>query len=390
MTKKVLLLPFLRMSSGHHQVADSLATMIREMFPDVECKKMDVFSYRFGFFEQWASKAYLFWIRYLPQIYHWLYAKSVHKPMTAPVTSAVPSFPLYEKLLLSSLQQLIIEEKADLIICTHALPSYLMSVLKQKYRYFDTPVINAYTDFYVNALWGTVGIDFHFAPDEIAKNVLISRGIAQEKIFVTGIPVHPSFKQEARLRDALNPPYQYPYEQNRKQPFTVMITGGNLGVGRLQSLIDQLEFSGQVRYWVFCGQNKPLYDRILQVNNRWCQAFPYISDMELMSAYYDYADAVITKPGGVTLSECIRKDRPVFIYDTLPGQEMYNLEHLKKQQLVEDIVQPFRNGTMNIEHLLIERLSSADVMDHWRQRIKNYACTLNDRLLEQPIIRTIR
>ena len=53
-----------------------------------------------------------------------------------------------------------------------------------------------------------------------------------------------------------------------------------------------------------------------------------------MNALYESVDAIITKPGGVTISECLYKKIPIFIYHELPGQEEVNLQNLKNWGLV--------------------------------------------------------
>jgi processive 1,2-diacylglycerol beta-glucosyltransferase len=60
----------------------------------------------------------------------------------------------------------------------------------------------------------------------------------------------------------------------------------------------------------------------------------YIQDQEELNALYDSVDGIITKPGGVTISEVLHKKIPVFILDYLPGQEEFNLHYLVGQDLV--------------------------------------------------------
>ncbi|RCK12651.1 hypothetical protein DT075_09355 [Bacillus licheniformis] len=60
------------------------------------------------------------------------------------------------------MQQIIAEKKPDIVFCTHALPSYLLNRLKGQFP--DMKVVNVYTDFFVNRIWGREKIDYHFAP----------------------------------------------------------------------------------------------------------------------------------------------------------------------------------------------------------------------------------
>ena len=56
-----------------------------------------------------------------------------------------------------------------------------------------------------------------------------------------------------------------------------------------------------------------------------------------MNKLYDQVDAIVTKPGGVTVSEALRKRLPIFVHSVLPGQEQINLQFLKSQKLVFEL-----------------------------------------------------
>lgn len=47
-----------------------------------------------------------------------------------------------------------------------------------------------------------------------------------------------------------------------------------------------------------------------------------------MNILYEQADAILTKPGGVTIAESLYKRIPIMICNHLPGQEQINLQHL--------------------------------------------------------------
>ncbi len=42
----------------------------------------------------------------------------------------------------------------------------------------------------------------------------------------------------------------------------------------------------------------------------------------------DAADLVVSKPGGLTMAECLAKGKPVILMDPIPGQEQRNAETL--------------------------------------------------------------
>lgn len=53
-----------------------------------------------------------------------------------------------------------------------------------------------------------------------------------------------------------------------------------------------------------------------------------------MNHLYEQVDAIITKPGGITISEALKKRLPIFVHSALPGQEQINLKKLIREKLI--------------------------------------------------------
>ncbi len=106
---------------------------------------------------------------------------------------------MYEWLFLYWMEKLIIEKNPQLIICTHALPSYLLNHLKQQVK-ISIPVINVYTDYFINQKWGIEFIDYHFIPNKEIKEVLIERGVESDHVLITGIPIHDQFNEYPKVQ----------------------------------------------------------------------------------------------------------------------------------------------------------------------------------------------
>ncbi|MFD1706328.1 glycosyltransferase [Siminovitchia sediminis] len=312
---RVLFLPFLQIPSGHHHVADCIQTQLEQIHKDCHCEKVDIFSYSYGKIENWASSLYLQWIHRFPRLYSSIYRTAAVKEM-----KRNKRFYMYELLFLHFIKDLLKEKNPDVVICTHALPSYMLVRLK-KLNMWSGLLINAYTDYFINNLWGMEGVDYHFVPSKKVKDHLIKQGIKAQSIFITGIPVHPLFKSqhEKVIKDQL---------------YTALISGGNMGAGSISKLLERLHPAGKIRYKVLCGKNHRLYQYMKDFNHPLVQPLPFISSKGKMNHLYNETDLIITKPGGVTISESLVKKLPIFIYDVLPGQEEQNLQFLKNKGLV--------------------------------------------------------
>lgn len=315
----ILLLPFLQMPSGHHQVADTIQRIVNQKYPNKRCEKIDILSYGYGPVEKVVSSTYLLWIKRLPSLYHWLYFFAAYKERNRGKRKYV-----YEFLFLHYLKKLLQNRNPDFLFCTHALPSNLACVLKQKNE-TQTKIVNVYTDYFINRLWGLHGVDYHFVPSIDVKTFLLEKGVKEEQIFVTGIPVDPIFQSEDHLcRRA---------EGQRK----ILICGGSLGVGALHSILSQVSTGNPLHYYVLCGKNDQLYRTLSHENKAHITPFPFISCRHQMNDLYNQVDGVLTKPGGVTVTECIMKKKPLFIYEPLPGQERFNVQQLNKLGIIRQI-----------------------------------------------------
>lgn len=344
---KILFLPLLQLSSGHHQVVKALEAWFKQNNKAYKCESIDIFSYAFRRTESLVSRSYLHAIQYLPSLYSWVYKKNVFD------NKEKDRFLFYEMLFERAMIKLIDEKNPNWLICTQALPSYIINRLKQKQK-IDLPVVNVYTDYFINCLWGTEMIDYHLVPDQMFKDQLIQKGVQGEKIYVTGIPIHPSIQ---RIESVYKP-------SNSK--YNILITGGSLGVGNMITIVRQLRPSSSIDYYVLCGKNKRLYDT-LKEKNSYVTPLPYIESPDEMNKLYNDMDGIVTKPGGVTITESLNKRLPIFIYHTLPGQEEMNLNYLLTNELVFDLRDIIGNG--NVSDVIYSVLLSEEGMYRYRKKV---------------------
>lgn len=344
---RMLFLPFMQIPSGHHQVADTLMHEFQKLNKKLNCDKVDILSYSYGNIERIISSTYLAWIKRFPSSYHWIYFHTAYKN-----SNQIKRNSLYNIWFTPFFKQLINEKKPDILFCTHALPSNLASKLKQN-RKLDSIVVNVYTDYFINRVWGMEGVDYHLAPSLQVKQVLLKQGVPENSILVTGIPVHSVFYKKNQRKTA-------------DQELSVLVTGGNLGVGGMEQLFSNTD--GRVHFYVLCGKNMTLYNQLLAENKPNVTPFPYITSKETMNQLYDRVDAVVTKPGGVTISECLTKRKPIFVYNPLPGQEKINAEALASLGIVMLIDRKYNN----IEQQIVTYFQDIERQNMYQLHVENY------------------
>ncbi|WP_203364463.1 glycosyltransferase [Bacillus sp. REN10] len=347
---KILLLPLFRMPSGHHKAAEAIIDHSRTIANNVEVQTVDLLSHFHSGLESIISGIYLKWISKQPasysRFYHsFMYTNKQNSASWSPIV-------LWNKYFEWRMNHFIKEENPDLIICTHCYPSKLLNNLKRQGK-VTTPVINVYTDFFINDVWGKEYIDYHFVPHQEAKKQLVEQfQLKTEQIFVTGIPVHPSFYERK--------------ESCQKQ--YILIAGGNSGLGNVQTLLSQLMTErNQYYYKVLCGNNHKLHEWISSLNHDHIEPIGYTSCRQQMNRYYNEAAAIITKPGGITITEVLEKSLPTFILSALPGQEEINIQYLKDKRLIYEL-----NVYQAIEPQLSYILNNKVEYSKWKKRLIQY------------------
>ncbi|PAV31042.1 UDP-glucuronosyltransferase [Virgibacillus profundi] len=355
---EALFLPFMQIPTGHHHVADALMYELRK---DMRCDKVDILSYSYGRMEKVVSSTYLRWIKIMPGVYDWLYDHLAYKKLSKRNRQI-----LYETLFMYFFKRLVNEHEPGIMFCTHALPSNIASVLKQKKK-LNAITINVYTDFFVNRVWGVDGIDYHFVPSIHVKEFLQSIGVEEKRIFITGIPVHPAFESKSG-------------GQKEGNEIAVLVTGGSLGVGEIDKLLPAQPSSSKLHYYVLCGENKLLYNQLNAKRSRSITPIPYVKSKEKMNLLYERVDAVLTKPGGVTVSECLIKRKPIFVSKALPGQEKINLNQLKAL----GVVIPLEARDDSVENQIVTFFTDISIQKAYEGKISTY-----HKNLEKNSIHTI-
>ncbi len=90
-----------------------------------------------------------------------------------------------------------------------------------------------------------------------------------------------------------------------------------------------MEKSAQIL--VVCGTNQRLFRRLetLSQDHASLKIFGFVSNMdELM----EVSDVVIGKGGGLTITEAFAKEKPVILFQSVPGQETRNVSCVEKYQ----------------------------------------------------------
>lgn len=316
MAKKRVLLLYISVNSGHQKAALAIEKALRLIEPDVEVLNVNSFNYTNPLVEKVINRTYLGVIKRKPEVWEYLY----DNPRVFRSLRRLRD--LIHKFNSGKLKTLLDEFKPDAVACTQAFPCGMIADYKTSFG-LDLPLIGVVTDCYPNSYWFFDSVDHYIVNSETARDRIAEHGIPREKIKIYGIPIDPKFADEVDsgvVRSRLGLEAGKP---------TVLIMGGGQGLGPIAELVNELtRLPRPIQLIVVAGSNKRLFDWLERkkrsLRNK-AVVYGLASNVdELMSV----STVIISKPGGLTISEALSKRLPMIILNPIPGQEAKNTEYL--------------------------------------------------------------
>ena len=305
--------------AGHVRAADAVVKAASTAKPPLIATHLDLLTLVPKDFRKLYGEQYIRLVEKLPQLWSYLYSKT-DRPSRDSLVGKLKR--AAEKLNTRKLNAEIERLAPDVILCTHFLPAELLSRQKSKGRSLP-PLWVQVTDFDVHALWVHSHVDRYCVANEEVAFRLADRGVPRERITVTGIPVMPQFS--APLDRAI-----CAGELGLKpETFTVLMMAGGAGVGGLDMLAERvLRLPDPPQLVALAGRNAELLQRLQALARQHPGKLFPLGFTTTVERVMTAADLVVTKPGGLSVSECLAKQRPMLLVSPIPGQEERNADYL--------------------------------------------------------------
>jgi len=305
--------------AGHVRAAEALCAAARTSQPAVRATHLDLLTLVPREFRKLYAEQYIKLVEKLPQLWSWLYSKSdrpSRDSMPGKLKRAI------EHLNTRKLDAEITRLKPNAILCTHFLPAELLSRRRAVGKTLP-PLWVQVTDFDVHALWVHPHVDRYCVANEEVAFRLADRGVPRERISVTGIPVMPQFTEPL---DRATCARELGIAPDR---FTVLMMAGGAGVGSLDELARRLlRLPGDLQLVALAGRNAALLGRLQQLAREHPGRLFPLGFTTTVERVMTAADLVVTKPGGLSVSECLAKCKPMLLVSPIPGQEERNADYL--------------------------------------------------------------
>lgn len=314
-----ILVVSVKAGAGHLKAAEAVEAAFAKYQPNTEVKNVDLLDYSNEIIKYLYGKMYLDVVKAIPELYAYSY-----KHYGPSKKFVKPRF-LIDRFNFSDFFKLIEDFEPDVVVATHFISeAVLESYRKKKKKRYRIAV--TLTDYEFHPVWLVSNVDLYFTATEEVKSSLLFYGVTPEKIIASGIPIHPKFSEEKDRKELLAK-----YGLNNQSP-VILISAGSFGVTPLGEVIaDFGTIEDEFQILVVCGNNAELR-KDLEIKQksepRLKRVFGFVDFMDELMAL---SDLLITKPGGIIVSESIAIGIPMIFIEPIPGQEEANADYLIEQ-----------------------------------------------------------
>lgn len=235
---------------------------------------------------------------------------------------------------------------ADVIVMPHLYPAETITYMKRKGMKLPLTVA-VMTDYTCIPFWEETDCDYYMIPHESLIPEIVKRGIPEEKLVVTGIPVaaacsepwsgmpEESAAADTHTHSIVRKNAQQAAKKSlgleEKQRY-ILVAGGSMGAGSIDRLIPALlrRMQREEHLILICGSNQKLEQRMRARFGRDARV-TILGSVSNMPVYLHACDIIYTKPGGLTSTEAAVTEISIVHTKPIPGCETKNRSFFAKK-----------------------------------------------------------
>ena len=307
---------------GHKRAAEALGGALRARGHRA-VHVVDILEYMPAWFRWFYPRGYLLCVHRLPWLWAILFSTTDH-PWVERL--ARPGRRWSNRLLARPFLRWLTELKPAVLVCTHFLPPEVVGSWKTRHLP-SLQLWSLVTDYRPHLWWVSEGVDRYFVGLEETRVALQHLGVSQDRITVSGIPVDGLFyapADQAAQRRA---------HELLPDRLTLLVTSGGYGIGPVLRLCRSLgsipdAAQGRLQVVVVAGDNPVLQQQLLAWSRTTKALVRVLGFTRRMHELMVAADVIVTKPGGLTVTEAMVLLRPLLLFAPIWGQESGNAEIL--------------------------------------------------------------
>ena len=308
---------------GHLSAAKSIESCFKtEYNNEIEIQTVDCIEYINKYINKVSTGAYKELAKKAPWAWKQVYKRSQNGALSHISNTT-------NRMMSHKLNQLIKEFNPDLIVSTHPFSTQMCAILKKRGK-INCKLATILTDYHIHAQWLVLYqyTDYFFVSNDEMKSDMIAEGVDKDKIFVTGIPVSERFSEDFNKSDIYNE-----FDLSEDKPTVLFFAGGEFGLGRnttYMTLKALIRLYKNLQIIAISGRNPKMKKRFNELVEKTHSSdrVKIIEFTNKVPEIMSISIGVITKPGGLTVTESLVSHLPILIINPIPGQEEENAEFL--------------------------------------------------------------
>ncbi len=254
-------------------------------------------------------------VRIMPEFYRFWYETSDSAAGSTVIDAAL--LPM----LLEVMADLIRKHHPDVIVTTYPLYQFPLHTAYSLHRQ-RAPLVTVITDLVsVHRVWFHRTCDLCIVPTEAVQQLGLESHIPPHKLKIVGIPVHPDFARERQDKASLRTELGW-----RTDLITLLIVSSKR-VSKLRDILRALNHARlPLQLAIVTGGDEVLYNDLSQWE--WHVETHLYQFVKTMPMLMHAADCVMSKAGGLIVSESLACGLPILLADVLPGQETGNADYV--------------------------------------------------------------
>ena len=340
---------------GHMRASKAIEGYMTQQNKDINVKIVDSLLYISPILNKTVTGGYVYLATKTPKLYGKLYDLTNKDHKFANFVTRL------NNIFANKLLPLIDEFKPDIIITTHPFPTEMVSRLKSK-KEINIPLICIMTDYAPHKAWINDKVDAYIVANDDMVTKMTTQGVDSRCIYPYGIPVDEVFFEEKEKQLVIE---ELGLDKNLP---TILMMAGSFGVSNVfdvyQNIID-IDIDFQII--LVTGRNQKLYNHFEEVIGDTTKNTKLIYFTEEINKFMQASDIIITKPGGLTVTEALACNIPMAVFDAIPGQEEENADFLLKHNMAVRI-----SDGNSCREAIVELLKDREKLEDMKEACKSF------------------
>lgn len=340
---------------GHKRAAAALEEKIKMLSPETSVRVVDAMKAIGRLYDKTVCGGYHFMATKIPKVYGECYKITDRKNLM--YKAVMKSNTMMARKLLETISDFA----PDIVIICHPFVTTMISKLRTQGK-IDVKAISVITDYDAHRTYIVPKIEAYvLAQPNMKKKLVEEYGVDESIIYPLGIPIFDKFtipfdKKEICEKEGLDPSVP-----------TVLFMAGSFGVTSVLEFYKKLAKKAEnTQFIVITGRNIKLFAGLEKLIDEMgmqdrTKLLYFVNNVE---DYMHASDIIVTKPGGLTVTESLACGLPMAIYSAFPGQERDNAEFLVNEGAA--VMLNKKNGA----DLVIELLNSPQRLEKMKEKCK--------------------